>query len=131
FNSKLGHRQLIEKFLDDRFAGLFFSFGLVSDGDPMTQHIHADALYVLRSHIAASPQERVGLGAERQSDRRTRRSAELDHTLKLNFILAGVPRGADKVHDVVLHFFVDVDLVDDLASLKDLLRINYRRGFGW
>src|SRR6266550_5645930 len=103
------HRQFIKNLLNNRFAGLFFRFGFVGDGDAVAQHVHADALHVLRGNVAAATKERKSLGSERQRDRSARRRAELDEIFHLDFVGFRFARGAHEVHNVILHFVVHVN----------------------
>ncbi len=116
------HGQFIKDFLDDRFAGFFLGLGLVGDGDAMAQHVHADAFHVLRRHVATAFQERISLGRQRQRDGRARRRAKLDEILHRDLVMIGIARGADQIHDVILHLVVHVNVVDDFACFQDLLR---------
>ncbi len=44
--------------------------------------------------------------------------------------MVGIARGADEIHDVILHLVVHVDVIDDLAGVEDLFGLYYR-GRGW
>ena len=62
------HRQFIENFGHDGFAALFLRLGFVGDRHAVAQDVHADALDVLRRHVAAAAQEGVGLGGQGERD---------------------------------------------------------------
>ena len=49
-----------------------------------------------------------------------------------NFDLVGLrlARGADQIDDVILHLVIDVNVVDHLAGVQNLLRLNDRAGDG-
>jgi len=49
------------------------------------------------------------------------RSAELDQTLELDLVLGGVTRGANQIYNVIFHFVVDVDVVNELPRLENLV----------
>ena len=71
--------EFIKNLLHDGFGGLLFGFGFVGDRHAVAEHVEAEALDVLRRHVAAAAQERVGLGCERERDGGARACAELDH----------------------------------------------------
>src|ERR1700690_2154106 len=96
------HRQFVKNLLHHGLAGLFLGLGFVGDGHAVTQDVHADAFYVLRRHVAAALEERKSLGRQRQIDGRARRRTQLDEFLDLDFIVVGIARGADEVHNVIL-----------------------------
>src|SRR5207253_2799837 len=103
--------------LDDGFAGFVFGFGFVGDGDAVAEDVHADAFDVLGRDVATAFEEGVGFGGEGEGDGGARAGAELDEVFNSDFVVVGGARGADNVDDVVLHFFVDVDFVDDFARV--------------
>ena len=58
----------------------------------MAEHVHADALHVLRRDVAPAFQESVGFGRKGQRDGGARGGAELNEALKLDFVAARIPR---------------------------------------
>src|ERR1041385_7786379 len=110
--SVLRHRQFIEYLLNDRLAGLLFRLGFVSDGDPMTQDIHPDGFDVLRRHVAASAQEGKSFAGQGERDGGAWRGPQLNHVLDVDFVMRRVAGGADQIDDVVLHFVINVDIVN-------------------
>ena len=92
----------------------------------MPQHIRADALHVLGSHVATAVQERVGASGEGEIDRRTRRSAVADQTIELQIVGARIARSPNDIDDIILHAIIDIDAVHDRAGVNDVLRIDDR-----
>src|SRR6266540_4062624 len=119
----LRHRQFIKNLLDDRLAGLLLRLRFVGDRHAVAEHIHADALDILRGDIAAPAQEGEGLGRERERNRRARRGAELNEIFRVDVVVRRVARGAHQIDDVILHLVVNVDVVDDFARGEDGFRI--------
>jgi len=121
---RLRDGQFVEDFLNDGFAGFLFGFGFVGDGDAVAEDVHADGFDVLRGDVTAPAKESEGLGGEGERDGRARRSAELDQALELNLVFGGIARGANDVDDVILHFIIDVDFVNDLTGVENLFWVN-------
>ena len=88
----------------------------------MAQHVHADALDVLRRDVAAPVQEGVGFGGQRQGNGGAGRGAQLDQPLQaVNFVGGRIARAANNVHDVVLDFVIHIHVVESRAGFHDLL----------
>ena len=119
-----GHREFIENFLDDCLAGLLFGFRLIGDGDAVAEHVHANAFDVLRGDIAAATEEREGFGGEGQRNGGAGGGAELNEFFDLDFVDFRLAGGANEIDNVVLHFVVHVNLVDDLAGIEDVFGID-------
>ncbi len=103
-------------------GGHVLGLGLVRHDDAMPQHVGADALDVLRRHVAPAFDERVRLRCERQKERRPRRRAVLDERAEVEVERLGVARRDDEIDDVLLDLVVDVDRVDQLARGDDVGR---------
>ena len=92
--------------------------------------------YILRRHVAATFEEGVGFGGEGKRNGRARGSAELNEIFDRDFIMVRIARGAHEVHDVILHFVIYVNIIDDQAGIEDLPRVHHgfsngrARGFG-
>ena len=93
----------------------------------MTEHVEADALYILRCDVATSAQKCPRSRSERECDGRARTRAVANESAHLQLVARGFARREDDVHDVVLHAVVDVDGVHQLPSTQDLLRLHDRQ----
>src|SRR6478752_6655104 len=109
------HRQSCKNSLDDGFTRHRFSLGFVADDDAVTQHVGADALYVLRRDVAAPVQERMRARTECEINGGTRRSAVANQSFEPEIVGAGLARRPDYVHYVIFHAIVDVDVVNHVA----------------
>jgi hypothetical protein len=91
----------------------------------MSQHVRADALYVLWSDVTAAVEKRVGPSAERKINRRTWRSSVSNKSFESQIVGCGLARGPDDVHNVVLYAIIDVNAVDHTACGDDLPGVNH------
>src|SRR5437762_1773027 len=91
------HWDSVKDLFDNRIRRHRLGFRFVRQNQPMPQHVRPDALHIFRRHVGPALQQRPGFGRQRQIDCRSRRGAELDEMLDVEFVLFGFARREDQV----------------------------------
>ena len=114
----LRHGNRVENGCDQIFAADFLGLGFIRGDHAVAKYVHADFLDILRHDVGASLHEGPGFGRECEANRRPRARTELDILSQIELVLSGVACGKDEVHNIVADLWVHVNVVDQLAGVR-------------
>ena len=93
----------------------------------MAHYVMSHSSYILRNHIAAMLDKRIGSGCLGKRNAGTRTAAEGNHVFQFaQSVTLRITGSEDDIGNILLNLLIEINLVYNLASLQNLLGRCYR-----